>query len=418
MGIKTLLAVFLLFCTAQKYCASAAAVSTKLYDLSHLFKPQLDFEINLIVADTNFYSAVYLEYLPLALTQSMDYVVSKQVPFRLYYNFTQEFHPPPRNRSARHAQNRIAYFVFFAVQSKTPEIDLNEVVESCLFSNFAGSSTVQKGFVHLIVDESAMKEPWGRRFVHTIFHWSVPLYFNIFYWTSPWFASGHADLVREKCECDDPVLSPQKNIFDIINEENGMERLAERIRTDKKNFGGRKVIMCWGYGGEVNVQYNLRWHANPFIFRSAHSHPVFAIRGVLHAFSTAHNVSFEVVDCPVTGLPPGRGHESYIYMLGTHHPGKDDSYQPPLSLHKFDFCRTLTFSKPTQSDPFTLSSLAAPFHLDHTGAIAVLGSSICTTLVLIALMADKSGTDEAFLAVFSGLVGKSLLSTANKRALR
>ena len=415
MGIKIFPAAFLLFCIAQNHCTPAAEVSTKLYDLSHLLKPQLDFEINLIVPDSSFFFAFSL---PPALTQSMEYLAAKQVPFRLWYNLAQKLEPPSRTRSARHAWNRIANFVFFALQSKTQLVDLYEVVASCTFkSPFVLSSTVPRDFFHLIVDGSAMKELWKGWFVPTLDHTVVPLYFNIFYWNGPWFAFGHAYLVREMCECDDPVLSRQNNIFNIMNEPNGMERLAQRIRTDKKDLRGRKLIMCLP-GDFKHAWDSLLRHTKPFTFRSAHSNLVFGFQGLLHPFSAENNVTFDEVVCPTVGGPTGR-EVSYMHVMASYHCdlSTDECRQLPMSLYRFNFAHTLSFTKPTQPGPLKLPSLAAPFRLDLRAAAGLLGSSICTALVLIALMVGKAGITETLLSVFSGLVGKSLVPRENPRAL-
>ena len=69
----------------------------------------------------------------------------------------------------------------------------------------------------------------------------------------------------------------------------------------------------------------------------------------------------------------------------------DECYQPPLSLDKFDFDRTLSLSKRTRPDHFKLQSLAAPFRLDLRAVIALLGSLIYTTLVLMTITAGKLG---------------------------
>ena len=60
----------------------SAGFTVKAYDLSHLLKPQLGLELNLIIPESTFRLSGSL---PPALTQSMEYLTEHQVPFRIIY---------------------------------------------------------------------------------------------------------------------------------------------------------------------------------------------------------------------------------------------------------------------------------------------------------------------------------------------
>ena len=83
------------------------------------------------------------------------------------------------------------------------------------------------------------------------------------------------------------------------------------------------------------------------------------------------------------------------------------AYLPPRSLDEYQYQSALSFSKPTQLQPFKLSSLTAPFVVDRKATLLFVGSSICVALILM-IATGKCNTSEALLSVFSGTIGKSL----------
>ena len=146
-----------------------------------------------------------------------------------------------------------------------------------------------------------------------------------------------------------------------------------------------------------------------FSFRLAHRYLAYAYGGIFHPFYTVHNFTFDTVDCNKYAeeleMPPG----GVIHMLGA-----DTCYRPaawchipPMVLSTFDSLCSLSFSKSVQPDPFTLSSLAAPFTADRMAQLLLLGSCMCMALTLLKTT-GKWDILEALLAVMSGIVGKSL----------
>ena len=80
MPPSNILPVILIFLhNMQKLTWMGASINT-VFSLPRLLKPQLGFEVNLIVPDPSFISAAFL---PPALTQSVEYLMTEQFPFRL-----------------------------------------------------------------------------------------------------------------------------------------------------------------------------------------------------------------------------------------------------------------------------------------------------------------------------------------------
>ena len=274
-----------------KYIRTAALNA---YDMSDLLKPQLAFEINLIVPDS---SCFLTPYLPPALTLSIDYLSTNQVPFRLLYNLTQTIQPPSPTRSARHGKNQAANIVFVVVRSSLPVINIHEIVSGCMLQSYnIFSSTVHKDFIELITDYSAVKQSRNVLFVFNVRRSFLPLYFIIFFWSGSQFAHAGAQLVRETCGCDGgPPTSSLQNVLQIINTQNGMGSLAERIREEKRDFMGRKINVIpnrYIYGSWKSI-----WSHQlvPFSFRRTHMNMFYAFGGLLHSFHTVHNFTFDLI---------------------------------------------------------------------------------------------------------------------------
>ena len=203
--------------------------------LPDLLMPQLRSQVILRVPD--YYYSV-LPRLPLPLTLAMEFLLSEQVPFRLFYNFTQRQHGPTISRPPRHAQNQVVWLVFVSVQSQSEVLDLGKVLQSCLSGvNFGISAAVHKDFIQLVVDESALAEKWSTMYKFNIVRAYVPLYFVIISWSGTHFRSHDALLLRETCRCDGGKPSTLfKSFIPARKESNGMETILKQIRLEKKDF--------------------------------------------------------------------------------------------------------------------------------------------------------------------------------------
>lgn len=155
----------------------------------------------------------------------------------------------------------------------------------------------------------------------------------------------------------------------------------------------------------------------PYSFRLARTGMAFAYGGVLHPFSTNHNLTFDTVSCPEEAVPLNR-REGAIFMSAAYACADPNAwcYVSPMTLRTFISYCTLSFSKPVQSSPFKLFSLATPLLADRLSQGLLLGSCICMALTLMN-MTGKWNVSETLLAVMSGLVGKSVSLRGNSRHL-
>ena len=139
--------------------------------------------------------------------------------------------------------------VFVVLQSKSQVLNLGEVVLSCAFgSSLVFSSVIQKHLNYLIADASSVAESYWKPEIAPDFPATIlPLYFIIFFWRSALgFTTADVELVRETCECDDgPIFTPLANALSVINSGNiGLSNgILERVRREKRDFRGRKLIL-------------------------------------------------------------------------------------------------------------------------------------------------------------------------------
>ena len=340
---KMLLLVFLLTSTILRVQGAVAAVDS--YEMSHLLKPQLRFEINLVIPDNMWVSP---SFLPPSLLQSIKYLVGKQVPFRLHYNSNQTRRPYISSRSYRYAENQVSHLVFVVLQSAEQELDLLDILLSCCTTenDFVAWGTIVNGHIQFIADESALDGIWGGWYRLNIHPRYLPLNFVILYWCGSTFGFSHADLVRETCQCDDgPSLLTLMDFFTVINHPNGIKRLAPRIRREKTDFRGRRLIIC-PYR-QVSGSWESLWShvLLPFSFRLSHRFLEGAVGGLLHAFVSKHNFTFDSMECDKDG--------EYWEQQGIINTVESvcsisGCVPPPVSLDAFAYKSTLSFAKPTQ----------------------------------------------------------------------
>ena len=81
-------------------------------------------------------------------------------------------------------------------------------------------------------------------------------------------------------------------------------------------------------------------------------------------------------------------------------------FLPPLSLASFQYFSILSFSQPTQTKPFDLSSVTAPFGGDLCAVVVTACGSISMVVILVRL-SGKWDVFQISLAVLAGIVGKS-----------
>ena len=380
------------------------------HDLTHLLKPQLGFEINLIIPDSSFYLSPSI---PPALTQSIEYLVAQQVPFRLIYNSNGKIKPPQPSRSSRHAENQVAHLVFVTVQPKQRVVDLHEAFESCLFGDaVVASSTIPKHFIHVIITHtSALLGPLTSRFLKYRHRspW-LPLYLIVLHWSSAKQEFYKFDLFHDVRGCDGrPSKYPLKHMFPTINAHNGIQNFAKLIRSEKKDFCGKKLWFCRD-DLEILARTGDSFSMLPFSLRKTHVDYGAAIGGLLYAFSTFHNFTFHTVDCgdyERVGLNVVRSSGGYNCVLPSYR-----CYIGPLILSHFDSYTTFYAAKPEQPDPMKLSSLVAPLVVNLIGPILLLAVSCCMSLIFMK-MRHKRKPSRTVLTVISGVAGDFVSPSRN-----
>ena len=170
----------------------------------------------------------------------------------------------------------------------------------------------------------------------------------------------------------------------MINNGQGVPSLKALIRAEKRNFHGWKFIIC--PSRLVSGSWEALWShiLVPLHFRAAHLDSTHAFAGVLHAFHVALNVTFDLVEESVfkdySKCPEGN---VYPLVLRIIDPAMLHGSMAPMSLSRFNYHSTLSFSKPTASSPFKLISLATPFCSNLMAVLLLLCSCTCTALLLI-----------------------------------
>ena len=211
-------------------------------DIPNLLKPQQNSQITLRIPD---YYYLKMPILPPSLTLAIDFLVSEQVPFRLFYNYTAFKQWSIVSRPPHFTQNDAVWLVFVSVQSQAEVVHLYKVLESCTLGiNFGFSATIHKDFIQLIVDESVVAGPWDKACHFDIDRSNVPLYFVMMSWSGTHFRSHDVLFLRETCGCDDgSPFSVIKNFIPKLDELNGMEGILKEIRLGKIDFRGRRVTI-------------------------------------------------------------------------------------------------------------------------------------------------------------------------------
>ena len=283
---------------------------------SNLLKPQLEFRITLRIPE-NYYRMA--PELPQVFILAMEFLISEQVPFRLFYNFTQFKTPlePLVSRQLRFVQNQAVWLVFANVRNKSNAVDLHQVVKSCLLGNRLGwAAIIQKDLIQLIVDESAIAKATRTRFDLTIARAYVPLYFVVLFWSGTGFTSRDAFLLRDTCRCDSGgPFTRLGDYFLKLGDPDGIEGTQAEIRKEKRNFGGRKIRIC--PSKPVNGTWESHWkHFFPFSFRAAHANWTYAFVGLFDSFSSQHNFTFDFEVCIRGGSSFRlRGHSVHAFQL-------------------------------------------------------------------------------------------------------
>ena len=401
--------LILLLYTTELTQASSREVPYS-YQLSHLLKPQLSFDINLFFGDFISFSD---QLLPPSLLRSIEYLVDNQTPFRLYYNSARQNESSLIIRSSKHAEHQVAHLVFVILSSKDDILDLLQVFRYCLYQNHYVSSTIFKDFLELIVDASNLNSGWGILPRYNIPREYLPLHFFVFFWKSFGFRFSRPFLVRETCKCDDAPWGMFLNSdFGKISDQNGIQILKDEVRAEKINFRGRKLIIFpnlaffyeWEEWEELQRRYSLR---------SAHAHIDSTLGGLLFLFSTRHNFTFDTLEW--RGGSGRAGRSEGVIIMSIHYQPEDDHdcYLPPMPFADSGFTSTLSFSQPPQTKPFELLSIAAPFSHDLELKLVLASASIIMILILL-LLSGSWNVAEVSLCVLAGLVGKSLTPTTQR----
>ena len=149
----------------------------KSYKTSHLLKAMLSLEINLSWPDLNSISKLYPS-LPEPLLESVEYLVTNSVPYGLLSNSTKTPQPYITARSSRYTENLAVQLVFLTIHSEDEWVDLKDVLLKCCSvgaTHLFARQTIDRSFVLLVVDESAVTEGWNRRFEFKISSYCIGL---------------------------------------------------------------------------------------------------------------------------------------------------------------------------------------------------------------------------------------------------
>ena len=369
-----------------------------------LLEPQLRLQITIRIPDYYFVASE----LPSLVKSTIEFFLSEKTPFRLFYNFIPGKPQSDVSRSPRFTQNLAVWLVFYSIQRKSDVLDLDMVMSSCSLGTLFGfSTTVHRDFIQVIVDDSAVAEPWSGACKSSIDRAYVPLYLVTLSWSGTHFRSDDALLVRETCGWnDDSSFSIVANLIPKMKESNGIERLLKHIRLEKKDFRGRKVNVC------PTEMLSDRWVAGskefftPFSFQTAHKDWESALASVFDSFIPQHNFTIDFVDwAGSVNYDMKEAVIRVISIFGCSQPWYQ-CYAHPLSLFRFQHYRTLVFSRPVQPEPFDLLSLKAPFS-DCVAVLMLLGASLSMATVLKAVVSKSRDISAEFLSIFSGLIGKS-----------
>ena len=382
--------------------------------LSDLLMPQMYSQITLRIPE---YYYVMVPELPPVLVFAIDFLVSEKVPFRIFYNFTQIEVRPSVPRTPRFTRNYAVWLVFVSVQSESEGLDLYEVFKSCtLGTAFGHSATIHNDFIQLIVDESAVAEPWDETCDFNIIRSYFPLYFVLLSWSGTDLQSQDALLLREKCGCDDGSgFTTLRHFIPTLKESNGMEIILKRIRSEKMDFRGRHVTMHPRQQVKGSWESTWRNFFHSFSFRAAHKHHTLAFVGLFDALISQHNFTLDFEsDSRSFGLDRNKAEVHMDCSVGCDRPWQH-CYNPPVSLSESKYHNTLFFEKPVSVDSFSLPSFAAPLS-DSMVAITLLGTSLFVALILTGLTSKPCEIVPVCLSIYLGLIGKSLPISGNRKS--
>ena len=250
--------------------------------MADLLKPQLHSQITLKIPQPYYTGSPKLPPPP---KLAMELLLYEQVPFRLFYNFTQV--EPRRKvvRSTRFVSHQTHWLVFLTMGSTSTEVDLHQVLRSCLRgSQFGWAAVLHKDFIQVIVDESALAKSRSTVFNFNIARAYVPLYFVILFWSRTAFS--FPDVLRESYECDGAKsFSMLGDFIQKLGEPNGFEKTLTNIRAEKSNFGGRKITICPSMKVVGSWESHWKHFFSTFVFRAAHKNWTFAFAGLFHSFT-------------------------------------------------------------------------------------------------------------------------------------
>ena len=418
--MKTHAILLLSFLVCQISALTANDVPKKLRDISALLQPQRDLQINLRIPD---YYYAKVPRISEALSHSVDFLVSHELPFRLFYNNSERLLGPELAlRPSRHVRNQLVWLVFVIVGSKSEILNTFQAVQGCSFGTELGwSALIHKDWVQLIVDDWDIGQSWDGRWRLNINRAFLPLNFITIYWRRFNFSGKHAVYIfRETCMCDDmsPVV-PLRKFFGILTKPHGMERIGREIRRLKGDFRGRRIHVLprmWAFGSweskwkYVLSAYSLRearrrsWHV--------------AFVGIFDPFIALHNFTFDTIGAEEQAALIRNSTATMSMAIKFENNGVQ-VHSPTVNLHGFNHYHSYYFTTTTQPDPARLSSLMAPFS-DLAGALLLLTlSALTTTMLLMALGARRCfwDTPETVLLVVSGLIGHSWSTNGNSRFL-
>ena len=293
MKESTLLTLLVFSCT---YRTGMAVPRTSTYKISDLLDPQLNLQFILRIPES--YSSAPT---PSSLiTQTIHFLTGKRVPFHLFYNNANSRSEPLTSIPSRYLQNQVAWLVFVTLEINPKPLDLNEVLQSSSLGTDLGlSNAVHKHWIELMVDETGAAESWTRKIRLNIFRTYVPMYFILFFWSGVQLTPEDVLIVRDTCLCDDhrSVVHFQ-TFFDTLGSPMGRTDIAKEIESVKKDFRGRRVVICSSKSFAGTWEQVLSQFLTPYSFRTSHAHKVLAFLGIFDPLISEHNVTIDLNICP------------------------------------------------------------------------------------------------------------------------
>ena len=373
------------------------------YKMSDLLKNQLDLQISLVIPEH--YGKAFAQHPSTALEEAIDFLVSEEAPLRLFFNRTESKPSPITTHAIRYVRNQRVWLVIVVVLRKSETLNLFRAMLGCAVEGrLRQVALLHKDVIQLVVDESV--DTWDRAYAPNIKRHQVPLYFLLMRWYGNSFITPNASLLRDTCGCDDSrAFVTLEDFIPKLGNPIGLETFLKNVDQIKKDFRGRRVRIQ--PARPLNGSWEGKWKKiyTEFSFRTAYSNKDSSFVGVLHAFVSIHNLTFDIdndVDQKQVDVVGNLILMSTSFSMMVAPVGLADI--PIVSLERFGHYRTVYFATGGQQEPFLVSSLIAPFS-DIFAVLIMCGLSLCVAVILTIFSNKSLQLFEAALLTLLGHIG-------------